>query len=221
MANTKKSTTKKTGVKKETLEEILEAVETTEAKEVEEEVKEEETPVAPTGIASKPVERPTARARATRRTTIRLNIDKEEQIACSSATEGELIFVGSVTGNKYIWQKFGDTITVEFQDLQREINLHKALIYKPYIMIDDEEILEAMPQLEALYNNLFTEEDLIGLINAPINVFKREFVKLPQGLKDTVVTRIAIMVDGGQFDSMGKIKFIDEICGTCLVQDMK
>lgn len=216
MANAKKPTTKKATTKRETLEEILESVETADVESVEE-VEE----AAPVSVASKPVERPTTRARATRRTTIRLNIDKEEQIACSSAVEGQLIYVGSVTGNKYIWQKFGDTITVEFQDLQREINLHKDFIYKPYIIIDDEEILEAMPQLEALYNNLFTEEDLIGLINAPINVFKREFVKLPQGLKDTVVTRIASMVDRGQFDSMGKIKFIDEVCGTCLVQDMK
>ena len=46
--------------------------------------------------------------------------------------------------------------------------------------------------------------------------FSEEFRKLPSGFKSTIATMVSEMISEGTFDSMNKIKIIDEECGTDL-----
>ena len=46
--------------------------------------------------------------------------------------------------------------------------------------------------------------------------FSEEFRKLPSGFNNTIATMVSEMISEGTFDSMNKIKTIDEECGTDL-----
>lgn len=71
-------------------------------------------------------------------------------------------------------------------------------------------------EVKKVYDGLYDREDLINLINLPTMRFSEEFRKLPSGFKNTIATMVSEMISEGTFDSMNKIKIIDEECGTDL-----
>lgn len=84
--------------------------------------------------------------------------------------------------------------------------------------IRHEELLENVhwQEVKKVYDGLYDREDLINLINLPTMHFSEEFRKLPSGFKNTIATMVSEMISEGTFDSMNKIKIIDEECGTDL-----
>ena len=96
--------------------------------------------------------------------------------------------------------------------------VRKKSLFAPYIIIEDEELLENVhwQEVKKVYDGLYDREDLMNLINLPTMRFSEEFRKLPSGFKNTIATMVSEMISEGTFDSMNKIKIIDEECGTDL-----
>lgn len=142
----------------------------------------------------------------------------DEAILCHSMFAGTLLFTGIKTKMIYEFSNIGDTRWVEYQDLFAALLARKEALFAPDIIIDDEELLEGRywSELKDIYEGMYTKEDLVALINLSISDFSVHFKRLPIGFKRTIATMVAEMIRNGTFDSMGKIKIIDEECGTDL-----
>ena len=88
----------------------------------------------------------------------------------------------------------------------------------PYIVIDDEELLEQAhwQQLKKLYDKTFVLDDIESIIELPTIDFKKVFNELPAGSKRSVMLVASDMVKDGRLDSINKVSIIDEACGTNL-----
>lgn len=144
--------------------------------------------------------------------------EPDDLIPCRSMYAGTLLFTGEKTKITYEFSNMGDFRYIEYQDLLSALLVRKKSIFAPYIIIEDEELLENVhwQEVKKVYDGLYSRQDLINLINLPTSKFDSEFRKLPSGFKNTIATMVSEMITEGTFDSMNKIKIIDEECGTDL-----
>ena len=144
--------------------------------------------------------------------------EPNDLIPCRSMYAGCLSFTGDKTKITYEFSNIGDFRYIEYQDLLAAMLMHKKSLYAPFIIIDDEELLENphWKQVKEVYDGLYNEKDLMNLINLPTVQFNEEFRRLPVGYQKTIATIIAGMIADKTFDAMNKIRIVDEVCGTDL-----
>ena len=139
-------------------------------------------------------------------------------IPCRSVVEGTLILVGNKSGIEYNWGGFNDVTEVEYQDLQFLKARHSVFLYNPWFVIEDQELLETsrFKDLKETYETMYTIE-MDDFCNLPNNRFEAELKKLPSGLQDAVKTHVMTQIQADEFDSIQKIKIIDNVLGTDLM----
>lgn len=143
--------------------------------------------------------------------------EKEDTIPCKSLTNGKLLITGDKSGILYRWADYGDIEEVEYQDLVYMIRSHKACVTRPRFIIQDTEFVAQYPELEDLYTSLYSQRDLTDILALPISQMKTAIADLPEGAYDAIQGVAASMITSGRYDSVKKIKALDEIFGTHLL----
>lgn len=143
---------------------------------------------------------------------------QDDLIQCKSIYAGTLLYTGDKTKITYEFSGIGDTRLVEYQDLLAGLVTKKRSLFAPYIIIEDEELLnnEHWKELKAIYDAMYDDNDLYAILAMPTYEFAEKFPSLPFGVRQTIATIAADLIRDGKFDSMNKIKIIDENCGTDL-----
>lgn len=146
----------------------------------------------------------------------------EDTVRVMSVTPGELFFTGKKSGINYSWSGYGDTALVEYQDLLSELYGKGHFLYHPYFVIDDEAVLNGTKwnDIKKLYNSMYKVEDINEILNLPLSDFTATLNSSPAGLKEAIKTAVADGVSNKTFDSLQKIKAVDEVCGTEIVKLM-
>lgn len=143
--------------------------------------------------------------------------EKEDGIPCKSITNGALFVTGDKSGILYRWADCGDIEEVEYQDLIYMIRGHKACVFRPRFVIEDSEFLAQHPELNDLYNSLYSTDDFVEILNLPNSQMRSVIAQLPEGALDAIKGVAASRIMSGQYDSVQKIKVLDEIFGTNLL----
>ena len=143
--------------------------------------------------------------------------DPSEPINCKSITAGELGMTGIKTGISYLWAERGDVTEVEYQDIVAAIRSGKSFIFKPYFIIEDDDIVAEFPRIKEIYDKMYTGKDLEDIFRLPVGEMKRAILELPEGAKETIKHIAATKLSNGTLDSVKKIRIIDEIFDTELL----
>ena len=140
----------------------------------------------------------------------------DDMITCRSITYGELLLTGPKSKLLYSWSNYNDTTEVPFQDLQALRSTKSSYLYRPRIIIEDEELVSQWAKdFGEMYKNI-VDVDVEDLFKLPINQFKARLKKAPKGVQQAVKNIAGEMIMNGSLDSLAKIKAIDEILGTDL-----
>lgn len=148
----------------------------------------------------------------------------DQFITCRSVTAGELIMRGRKTGALYTWAGMDVTCEVEHQDLVAEKANRSNFLYKPRFIIEDEDYLDQpkWSDIKKLYEENKTEiYDLSEIINLPVADFRYKMTRLPEGLRASVRDLVAEGLKNGTFDSIRKVKIVDEVCGSDLMVELR
>ena len=137
-------------------------------------------------------------------------------IMCHSVFPGRFLFSGPKTKIIYPFEACGDENPVEYQDLLAAMMSKKKSIMAPYIVVDDEELLEDIrwKQVKKVYDSMFAIKDMDKFLSMPFATFKKTFEKLPAGIKKNVMLEISARVRDGEFSEMNKIRLVDEACSS-------
>lgn len=175
--------------------------------EVSVEVKEEAAPV----VEKKPAPRKAAKPIKQER-----QYNQNDLILCRSVTAGWLGCSGK-SGQYYIFENFGDECEIEYQDLFALKSRKSQYLYAPLFVIEDEELLEnpRWQDLEKFYEEqVYTMDDVEEILNLPASNFESALRQMPKGLAKSLQVRVAEKIEEGTFDSLRKIKIVDEVFGT-------
>lgn len=143
-------------------------------------------------------------------------------IPCRSITQGTLLMSGKQSKILYRWVSYGDIVEVEYRDLYSLKASHSGYIYEPFFVIEDEELLQnaRWKDLIDLYDRMYDSSDINKVIDLPITKFKEVLKTIPEGFKNAIKIEIATRLNNGTFDSISKIRAVDEICGTELEKQL-
>ena len=142
--------------------------------------------------------------------------EPDELITCRSLTYGELLLTGKKSKLLYSWANYGDTTEVEYQDLQALKSTKSSYLYRPRIVIEDEELVQQWGKdFVDMYKNV-VDVDVEDLFKLPVGQFKAKLKNAPRGVKQAVKNIAGEKIMNGTLDSLKKIAAIDEILGTDL-----
>lgn len=142
--------------------------------------------------------------------------EPDELITCRSLTYGELLLTGKKSKLLYTWANYGDTTEVEYQDLQALKSTKSTYLYRPRIVIEDEELVQQWGKdFIDMYKNI-VDVDVEDLFKLPLAQFKAKLKNAPRGVKQAVKNIAGEKILNGTLDSLKKINAIDEILGTDL-----
>jgi hypothetical protein len=141
---------------------------------------------------------------------------QHEPILCRSVNAGWLGVSGK-SGMYYIFSNYGDQAEIEYGDLFALKNEHSPYLYDPLFVIEDEELLEnpRWKDLADFYTDkVYGMDDINEVLNKSKSVFKKTLQSLPKGLLKALTIEVAKRIEDGSFDSLSKIRDIDEVCNT-------
>lgn len=141
-------------------------------------------------------------------------------IECKSVTNGELIMIGKKSGIIYRWADYGDIENVEYRDLLYATRSKLSYITEPLLLILDDDFISQNRELSDFYDNMYVFKDVMEILNLPVDKMKEVVSKLPKGIKNAIKGIVVTLIDEGQFDSFKKIKALDEVLGTMMVQTL-
>ena len=143
----------------------------------------------------------------------------EDLIPCKSITPGELLMEGYKTHFVYKWADYDDVQDVEYQDLMYDIRIQGRSFSKyPRFVILDDDFVEQNPVLNEIYSKIYTIADLRKILDMSPNEIKKVVETLPQGAKESLKMIVSTAVHNGTFDSLNKIKVLDELLDTKMTQ---
>lgn len=140
----------------------------------------------------------------------------DDMIPCRSNTVGTLLYNGHKTNLPYQFSNMGDVSYIAYQDILAAFMVNSAYIFDPLFIIEDEDVLDdpRFARVKQLYENLYDKDDVEKLLQLPPIQFRNVLMKAPIGLRNVVKNIVGGLVVNGNFDSIQKVKIIDELCGT-------
>lgn len=142
--------------------------------------------------------------------------NQHDPILCRSVNAGWLGVPGK-SGMFYVFSNYGDEAELEYGDLFALKNNHSPYLYDPLFVVENEELLEnpRWKDLAEFYSEkVYGMDDIEEVLNKPRTYFKSALESLPKGLKKALTVEVAKRIEDGSFDSLTKIKVIDDVCGT-------
>ena len=144
----------------------------------------------------------------------------DDMISCVSVTAGLLVMAGRKTGAVYRWIDAGDSVEVEYSDVIAEIRARSNYVYRPRFVIEDDIIVAEHKELSALYDTLYSKDDLKQILDLPAAKMRQVIEQLPASVQETLKSMAAMAINTGELDSVQRIKTLDEIFGTQMLAKM-
>ena len=130
-------------------------------------------------------------------------------VLCRSIIAGGL-HITCKSGNTYYFKDYGTECEIEYYDLLALIRKHSEHIFLPRILIEDDSVLEEFPQIQKTYEDAYTREDIMEIIDLPLSQMQSALMSLPESTKDTVRSLVTTEIANGHIDSVKKIRFLSE-----------
>lgn len=149
--------------------------------------------------------------------TKKKTFEKEDGIICKSIAAGKTFVTGPRSKRMYEFEAENVERQIEYQDLESMANSRSSYLFKPFIIVEDEDFVAKFPKLKELYDSMYSATDLSLILSQPAKEVERILPKLPSGAKEAVKNIAAGMIADGSLNDLRVIKAIDKEFGTQLV----
>lgn len=129
-------------------------------------------------------------------------------IAVRNGFNGKLVYKSSRTGERFIWESFGDEQEMELQELKSAKNSSKVFFENNWFLIDDPDVI-AYLGVGQYYRTSLTYDGIEELFNMTPDVIREKIRQMPDGQRQTIAYLAKQMVDEGKIDSMRVINTLE------------
>ena len=144
-------------------------------------------------------------------------IDRNEMIPCRSMVNGKLTYISTRTGLMTVWSDYGIVEYVDYGELLTMRASQPKFLNKPWIIIEDEDVVNSISGLKALYDQLSDiGEDLELFFQKKPQEIEKILNKLPNSTKALIASKAREMIDNGTLYDLRIINIIDKIMHTGL-----
>lgn len=142
--------------------------------------------------------------------------NQDTPIPCRSVQAGTMVFIGPKTQMPYTWYSENDVVYLEYQDLMSAIMSRSSYVMTPLFIIEDEELIKdpRCAEIRIMYSKIGDLNNISEILNMSNDDFKNAIMQAPSGIQQSVKSEISTRVANGTFDSVQKIRIVDEVLGT-------
>ena len=133
-----------------------------------------------------------------------------DYILCRSVCYGGLNISGQ-SGNMYEFKDYGSECEINYRDLIFLIRKGSDHVFLPRFVILDEDLLEDFQTVRNAYENMYTRNDLLEILDLPISHMKVAIKELPDASRNVLEKMIATEIANGHLDSISKVRTLSEI----------
>lgn len=137
-----------------------------------------------------------------------------DEIPCVSITPGELFVEGKRSDELYTFADIDDVQYLRYDDLIYLVRTHSPYVFKPRFIIQSKDFLAQHKDIDSIYSSLYSVSDLKDILKLLPDKLRVKLTSLPEGAKDSLKIIVSTMIDRGKFDSIQRIKVLDEVFGT-------
>lgn len=138
----------------------------------------------------------------------------DDLILCQSMCVGQTFVKGFKSGTIYTFEALGAEEYIEYRDLVAAVRSKDNIIFKPFIIVLDEDFINEQKTLKTFYDNMYTPEDFEEFFKLRPNQMVEALNNMPIGVRDTIKSMAVGRIQDGTFDSVTRIKALDDYFGT-------
>lgn len=151
------------------------------------------------------------------RKVVAKKIDPEEYVIVRNGFYGRLIYKSSRTGERFVWEKFGDEQEITLRELRNAKNNNKKFFENNWFLFDEDWIVSYLG-VRQFYNNALSVEKFDELFNKPAEELRDVIKGMNKGQKKSVAYRAMEMIANGWIDSRKTIAALEDALGIELTE---
>lgn len=144
-------------------------------------------------------------------------IDPEQYVTVRNGFHGRLVYRSKRTGEKFVWEQFGDEQDMTLRELKNAKNSSKKFFTANWFLFDEQWIPEYLG-VGKLYKYALTIGGFDDIFKLPANELKSRIAKLSDGQKGSVRYRAMELIKSGDIDSLKTISVLEEMLGVELTE---
>lgn len=139
----------------------------------------------------------------------RVELDPNLIITVKNGFQGTLIYKSKKTGERFVWESFGDEQDIELSELKSAKNSYKSFFINNWFLIEDPDVIEYLG-VEQYYKNALTFEEFESLFSLSSEEIEEKISRLSKGQKESIAFRARKLIANDEIDSNATIRTLEK-----------
>lgn len=144
-------------------------------------------------------------------------LDINQTVTVRNGFQGRLIYISKRTGEKFVWDEFGDEQEMELRELRDAKNSSKVYFSDNYFLFD-EDWVPTWLGVAQFYKHALRIDEFDEMLMKPAGEIAGIFSNLSDGQKRSAAYRARQMIASGDIDSNKAIAALEAALGVDLVE---
>lgn len=148
---------------------------------------------------------------------VKKDLDPNMFVTVKNGFNGTLVYKSKRTGERFVWDAFGDEQEMELSELKSAKNSYKAFFVNNWFLFDDPEIVEWLG-MSKFYKHALNAESFDKLFEKEPDEITAVMDELSAGQKKSVAFRAKQLIADGKIDSIKVINALENSLGIELIE---
>ena len=148
---------------------------------------------------------------------VKTNLDPGMYVTVKNGFNGTLVYKSKKTGERFIWEAFGDEQEIELAELKATKNSYKSFFVNNWFLFDDPEIIEWLG-MNQYYKHALDSASFDKLFKKTPEEIEKTIKALSDGQKKSVAFRAKQLISEGEIDSIKVISALEKSLSTELIE---
>lgn len=144
-------------------------------------------------------------------------LDPHMYITVRNGFNGVLVYKSKKTGERFVWESFGDEQDMELMELKSARNSSKDFFINNWFLFDDPQVIEWLG-VSQYYKHALTVDGFDELFDKTPAEIKKIVSNLSNGQKSSVAFRARSKIKEGEIDSIKVINALEDALGVELIE---
>lgn len=148
---------------------------------------------------------------------VKKDLDPNMYVVVKNGFNGTLVYKSKKTGERFIWQAFGDEQEMELSELKSARNSSKAFFTNNWFLFDDPEVIDWLG-MSQYYKHALNSKSFDKLFELSPDEIKHSISELSDGQKKSVAFRAKQLIADGVIDSIKVITALEDSLSVELIE---
>ena len=145
------------------------------------------------------------------------DVDPEQYVTVRNGFHGRLVYRSKRTGEKFVWEQFGDEQDMTLRELKNAKNSSKKFFASNWFMFDEQWIPDYLG-VGKLYKYAISIDGFDDIFNLSPAELKKRIGLLSDGQRKSVRYRAIELIKSGDIDSLKTIGALEDALGVELIE---